>query len=249
MHLERIGKATGTDIVGTAVRWTYIVMLIGLSSFMLYDYFVLRLRKAEREKHHELPGPEIKSFAEKIRKIKIPPLVSYKKSRIGSISIWVIVVIFFFCGFISGFLGVGGGFIRMPALIYLIGCPTALAIGTDLFIIMLDGAYGCFTYALKGRVEVFAAVIMLFGAAIGAQIGVTAVKYIRGYGIRIMFAVMVMFAGLSVMLKQIESITKIVIFGKLSGIVIIGSAMIISIIIIIRLFYNAHKEKKLKVNT
>ncbi|MGA2298317.1 MAG: sulfite exporter TauE/SafE family protein, partial [FCB group bacterium] len=185
MHLERIGKATGTDIVGTAVRWTYIVMLIGLSSFMLYDYFVLRLRKAEREKHHELPGPEIKSFAEKIRKIKIPPLVSYKKSRIGSISIWVIVVIFFFCGFISGFLGVGGGFIRMPALIYLIGCPTALAIGTDLFIIMLDGAYGCFTYALKGRVEVFAAVIMLFGAAIGAQIGVTAVKYIRGYGIRI----------------------------------------------------------------
>ena len=43
---------------------------------------------------------------------------------------------------------------------------------------------------------------MLFGAAIGAQIGVTAVKYIRGYGIRLLFAIMIFFAGLSVILKQ-----------------------------------------------
>ncbi len=92
----------------------------------------------------------------------------------------------------------GGGFIRMPALIYLIGCPTAIAIGTDLFSVLFSGAYGCLTYGVKGRVEIVAAVLMLFGAAVGAQIGVTAVKYIRGYGIRLLFAIMVLMAGVSV---------------------------------------------------
>jgi hypothetical protein len=121
--------------------------------------------------------------------------------------LWLILGVFFITGWLSGFLGVGGGFIRMPALIYLIGCPTAIAIGTDLFSVVFTGAYGCFTYALKGRVEIFAALIMLCGAAIGAQIGVAAIKYIHGYGIRLLFAIMIILAGCSVALKQLELTT------------------------------------------
>ena len=45
--------------------------------------------------------------------------------------------------------------------------------------------------------EIIAAVLMLIGASIGAQIGVTAVKYIRGYGIRLLFAIMIILAGSS----------------------------------------------------
>jgi uncharacterized protein len=132
----------------------------------------------------------------------------------------------------------------MPALVYLIGCPTALAVGTDLFVVMLDGAYGCFTYAIKGRVEVFAAIFMLFGAAIGAQIGVTAVKYIRGYGIRVLFAAMILFAGTSILIKQIYSMVNIPSLKILSGWVIMGSATVMCLIITIRLIINARKEKK-----
>jgi len=69
---------------------------------------------------------------------------------------------------------------------------------------MFSGAYGCMTYAVKGRVEIIAAMVMLIGASIGARIGVTAVKYIRGYGIRLLFAIMVLLAGISVLSKQLK---------------------------------------------
>jgi uncharacterized membrane protein YfcA len=131
---------------------------------------------------------------------------------------------------------VGGGFIRMPALIYLIGCPTAIAVGTDLFAVLFAGAYGCFTYGIKGRVEIIAAVLMLIGASIGAQIGVTAVKYIRGYGIRLLFAIMIIFAGISVVLKQFEATTA-------AGWVVMVAAMAMCAVIIAGLWRGFKKEQ------
>jgi len=246
MALEAWGKETGTDIVGSVVRWTYIVMLFSLSAWMLYDYFVIRKRKeAEEEARKTMPqgGPRQVTIIEKIRDIKIPPMISYPKSGIEAISIWVIIFIFFFAGLVSGFLGVGGGFIKMPTMVYLLGCPTALAVGTDLFVVMLDGAYGCFTYALKGRVELFAALFMLVGASIGAQIGVTAVKYIRGYGIRLLFAVMVAFAGLSVLLKQLQSMTGSEFLSTAAAVVIMGASYAMCFIIIYKLIKEFRKEK------
>ena len=245
MYLDKIGKAAHQDIVGTAVRWTYIIMLIGLGLFMMYDYFVLRKRKEAKSSQAALTGK--KTFIDKIRSIKLFS-ISYPKSKIESISILVIFGIFFFCGFISGFLGVGGGFIRMPSLVYLIGVPTALAVGTDLFIVMLDGAYGCFLYSFYGRTEIFAALFMLIGASIGAQIGVTAVKYIRGYGIRLLFAFMVFFAGISVVFKQLHSVFQSPFFQAASGWVIMGSASIMCIIIIVRLIIAARREIAAKMS-
>ena len=48
----------------------------------------------------------------------------------------------------------------MPALVYLVGCPTHLAVGTDLFEVAISGLYGTASYAYKGRVELLAALIM-----------------------------------------------------------------------------------------
>ena len=130
----------------------------------------------------------------------------------------------------------GGGFIRMPALIYLIGCPTAIAVGTDLFSVLFSGAYGCFTYGIKGRVEIIAAVLMLVGAAIGAQIGVTAVKYIRGYGIRLLFAIMIILAGASVALKQFNLTTT-------AAWVVMSAALGMCLIIMYKLYVGFKKNK------
>ena len=151
---------------------------------------------------------------------------------------------FLFTGFLSGFLGVGGGFIRMPALVYLIGVPTVIAVGTDLMSVLFAGAYGCFTYALKGRVEFIAAFIMLIGASIGAQIGATAVKYIKGYGIRLLFAIMIILAGCSIALEQAYKITEQPIFSSIAGVVLMGTAVLMTLIIITRLVLESKKEMK-----
>ena len=239
MFLENVGN------VGSIVRWSYIILLLGLSAFMMYDYFVVRPRSesspdtSNKNKKKKIP------LSKRLHKIKIPPMISFPASGIESVSLWIVLLIFLVTGFLSGFMGVGGGFIRMPALVYLIGCPTAIAVGTDLMSVLFSGAYGCLTYALKGRVEIIAAFFMLLGASIGAQLGVTAVKYIRGYGIRLLFAIMILFAGCSVVVEQIYKMSNIPIFSTIAGILVIGSSIAMTLVICFKLFRETAKEKRM----
>ncbi len=228
MYLTSIGFA------GPVVRYTYMALLFGLGIYMLYDYMTKDKRAAaQAAKVAEAARSGVAPPARK--SWNIPPMIHFPASGI-TISFWTVTGVFLFTGWLSGFLGVGGGFIRMPALIYLIGCPTAIAVGTDLFSVLFSGAYGCMTYAVKGRVEIIAAMLMLIGASIGAQIGVTAVKYIRGYGIRLLFAIMVILAGISVSLKQFK-------FNTASQWMVMCAALGMCLVIVIKLWQGFKKEQ------
>jgi uncharacterized membrane protein YfcA len=253
-----IGLEIGSDViimlekareVGIIVRWCYMLLLFSLGAYMLYDYFVINPKQSKTadKKINGVPDKKFSNerskISEKLYKINIPPMISFPASDIEGVSIWIIFLIFLCTGFLSGFLGVGGGFIIMPALIYLIGLPTTIAVGTSLITVLFSGAYGCFTYAIKGRVELIAAFIMLIGAAIGAQIGSTAVKYVKGYGIRLLFSIMIIFAGCSVALEQVYKISLISFFQTTAGIVLMGTAGIMIFIIIARLLSESKKER------
>lgn len=242
--LEKAGE------VGIVVRWCYMVLLFSLGCYMLYDYFVIHPRtlKQMEEEQKKIPGSKMGTERSKIsgrlHSINLPPMISFPASDIDRVSIWIIFLIFLFTGFLSGFMGVGGGFIIMPALVYLIGLPTAIAVGTSLITVLFSGAYGCFTYALKGRVELIAAVIMLIGASIGAQIGSTAVRYIKGYGIRLLFAIMIVFAAFSVATEQFYKITKHQYFQTIAGIFLLGTALTMSMVIISKIVIETRKKNK-----
>ncbi len=246
--LEKTGSA------GSIVRWCYLFMMFGLSSFMLYDYFVVHKRELKQLSLDDSQTDSYKTrstrsrIAEKLHSINLPPMISFPASDIKSVSLWIVLLVFLVTGFLSGFLGVGGGFIRMPALVYLIGVPTVIAVGTDLMSVLFAGAYGCFTYALKGRVEFIAAFFMLIGASIGAQIGATAVRYIKGYGIRLMFAIMIFCAGCSVVLEQIYKMSNIHIYQTAAGLALMGTAVFMTLLIITKLIIEARKEKQLRNN-
>jgi len=194
MWLERIGR------VGPVVRIVYMFLLFGVGIFMLYEYYQL----TRGSNGHEVRDAGMSRLARTMQGIYLPPMIHLKTSGIV-ISLWVIAFVAISTGFIAGFLGVGGGFIRMPALLYIIGCPTTVAIGTDLFEVMASGAYGAFTYAMKARVEIVAALVMLFGAAAGAQCGALATKYVKGLTIRLYFAITMLLSGVSVIFKHISS--------------------------------------------
>jgi uncharacterized membrane protein YfcA len=194
MLLERAGLAE------SVIRKAYIVFLSLIGSYVLYDYMSHTRRSARPSEATSAPQ---ETLARRLQRVRIPPMVRFKTSGI-TCSLWLPVLVGLMTGIVAAVLGVGGGFIRMPALIYLIGCPTLVAVGTDLFEVMITGAYGSFTYALKGRVELIAAMWMLVGAAVGAQMGTVAVKYVRGYAIRLLFACTIFIACASVVLKQLR---------------------------------------------
>jgi nucleotide-binding universal stress UspA family protein len=166
---------------------------------MWYEY----LHQAKRRgKEDAAKDAEKSGLALRMQAIHLPPMIDLKVSGFR-ISLWIILGVGALTGFLAGFLGVGGGFIRMPALLYLVGSPTKVAVGTDLFEVMFSGAYGAFSYAMKSRVELLAAIIMLLGAAIGAQIGATATAYARSAVIRLYFALTMICAGISVIFKHV----------------------------------------------
>jgi uncharacterized membrane protein YfcA len=215
--LERAGLAE------SVIRKAYIVFLALIGSYVLYDYLShrSRMRKAMIEGTVPDTGP---TFAHRLQRIRIPPMIHFQTSGI-TCSLWLPLLVGLTTGIVASVLGVGGGFIRMPALIYLVGCPTAVAVGTDLFEVMITGAYGAFTYGVKGRVELIAAMWMLLAAAIGAQLGTVAVKYVRGYSIRLLFAITIFVACASVLLKQLQfqlasSITILFAGVGISGVII-----------------------------
>jgi uncharacterized protein len=144
----------------------------------------------------------------KLRSMRIWPMVKLPASGIESISLWVILIIGFATGFLSGMLGVGGGFIRMPALVYILGCPTIVAVGTDLFEIMFSSGYGVATHAFKGNVHLVLVLALLIGTTIGAQVGASYTRKAGGPKVRLGFGALaflgVLMVGVKLFLKFIK---------------------------------------------
>jgi uncharacterized protein len=238
LALERVGS------IGLVVRWLYMALLFGLGGLMTYDYVRATRRRGEVGAPAAAASAPKTSLSHKLHSLRIPPMISLPASGIDQVSLSVIVAIFAVTGFLSGFMGVGGGFILLPALIYLIGCPTAVAVGTSLLCVLLTAAYGSFSYALKGKTELVAATIMLVGAAVGSQVGVHATRYVRGYGIRLLFAVMILVAGVSVTLKQAQGLLNVPWLGPLAGYVVLAAAGCMALIITLKLALGAAEEKR-----
>ena len=198
MWMERLGN------VEKVVRYIYLVLLV----LIAWTVFADVAKKMKKDRAAVKAGKEVDALStgiewhKTLHKLKIPPMVHLNVAGIYC-SAWLPIGVSFLTGWLAGILGIGGGLIRMPALIYLLGCPTHVAVGTDLFEVMISGLYGAATYTFKGRTELVAAIIMLIGAAIGAQIGSVATKYIKGYGIRIAFGLAVIGCALSILLKFI----------------------------------------------
>jgi len=122
----------------------------------------------------------------------LPLKVSFPKSGL-EISVLVPVGAGLVVGLLAAFLGVGGGFILMPVMIYLIGIPTRVAVGTGLFQIMVTCAYVTVEQAASNHtVDLLLALALFAGSTIGAQFGVLASRRLRGEQIRVLLAIIVL---------------------------------------------------------
>jgi uncharacterized protein len=246
MWFERLGK------VDLYVRWLYIILLTLIAWMVFADVF----KKRKKERELKAAGKELDGLAtgiewhKTLHKIKIPPMIHFKEAQIYCTA-WLPILVSFLTGWLAGILGIGGGLIRMPALIYFVGCPTHVAVGTDLFEVMISGLYGAGTYTYKGRTELLAALIMLVGAAVGAQIGTVATKYIKGYGIRIAFGLAVIGCGISVVMKLLPRYLPAVkdVMDVAATILVLGLVSALSLYILLKMVQGAKQELAMKKRT
>jgi uncharacterized membrane protein YfcA len=243
MWLERIGK------VDVAVRSGYLALLALIAWLVFADVS----KKKRKDREARAAGQSLDALSTGIEwhktfhKIKIPPVIHFKKAGIRC-SAWLPISVSFVTGWLAGMLGIGGGLIRMPALIYLIGCPTHVAVGTDLFEVVISALYGCASYTYKGRTELVAAMIMLVGASIGAQIGSVATKYVRGYGIRVFFGIAVVGCGVSIAFKLIATASPSLktFFDNAAAVLILCLVAALSLFIFMKFLNGVREELAMK---
>jgi uncharacterized protein len=165
----------------------FVFVLVSISALIAWESWRTLKMDTKKTTDKKKDVSAIAHVAKWIHRLNLPPMISLPISGIPQVSLWVILAVAYVGGLFSGFLGGGAGYIRMPSMVFLLGVPTHVAVGTDLFEIIISASYGTFTHALKGNVDILVALVMHTGAAVGAQIGATMTEYFRGPRIRLAF--------------------------------------------------------------
>src|ERR1051325_10804299 len=160
--IQMLKRAGNVNLV---VSYVSIAIYFSISSFMIWES-----RKTLRSRTNEIAPIAVSGrpkdhsafshVTAAIQRVPLWPMISLPTSGVKAISLWVIVLVSFIGGLFSGFLGGGAGYIRMPMMVYVLGIPTHLAVGTDLFEIIISASYGTFSHALKGNVDILIALVM-----------------------------------------------------------------------------------------
>ncbi|MCB2190620.1 MAG: sulfite exporter TauE/SafE family protein, partial [Deltaproteobacteria bacterium] len=139
-------------------------------------------------------GPSRK-IADAMAKITLPPVIHFKVAD-TRVSLWVLLPCGIATGYLAGTIGVGG-FIGVPAIIYVFGVPTAVAAGTELYLAMFMGAYGALSYAFQGFVDIRLTMLLYLGSLVGIYLGVYGVKVVNEKYIRLVTSLIILLCVIS----------------------------------------------------
>ena len=156
--------------------------------FVLSIVSVLILRDAIRT-GVKGEGPSTR-LAELFSTVRIPPMITFKTADV-TLSFWTIAVVGLLTGYLAGTIGVGG-FIGVPAMIYVFGVPTAVATGTELYLAMYMGAWGALNYALGGFVDLRLTLLLYLGSLTGIYIGAYGTKVCKERIIRLVTGIIIL---------------------------------------------------------
>ena len=240
-----INKIREAGLADEVVLSLSICMLLIVGLYMLLES-LKRKRHLDKmlEKGEKTPGMRATTLSRKLQSINIPPMLHFAKSEV-TISLWIILAIGFTIGMIMGIIGVGGGFIMLPALVYIFGIPSFMAVGTDLFQIIFSAAYGSIRHAMSGNVIIFASLIMLIASSIGIQFGVLVTRYVRGVSVRFILAISILIAALGAILKLLNTLLEKSAAGlEIGSLVITFSGMGLAVLMILTLFIMAIRYRR-----
>lgn len=168
------------------ISLSYVTMLSTIGGFMFFESF----RRVFPRRGGE-PTPRRRSLHHHTWLHALPFKTRFYRSRLY-ISALLPLLVGAFVGMMSAIMGVGGGFLMVPAMIYLIGMPTAVVVGTSLFMTIFVTANVTFLQAYSYQtVDVMLAVIMLIGGVVGAQFGARFAPHVPADRLRILLALLV----------------------------------------------------------
>ena len=185
-YLAKIGQL---DLV---IRASYVIFLSLIGSMMFAESMRLILRKRRgkvtRGKLHQHTWLHGLPFKTRFRKSKL------------YISILLPILIGMLVGVLAAIMGIGGGFIIVPAMIYLLGMPTSLVVGTSLFQIIFVAANTTILQASQNQtVDIVLATLLLLGSVAGVQIGAKFTNVLKGEHLRLILSAIIILVSVQLL--------------------------------------------------
>ncbi|MEL6119514.1 MAG: sulfite exporter TauE/SafE family protein, partial [Pseudomonadota bacterium] len=202
-YLKSLGQ------VDLLVRLCYVVFL-GIIGSMMFIESLRAIRKAraggpppKRKKHTWIQ--------------KLPFKMRFRTSGLY-ISVIPPVIVGIAVGILAAIMGVGGGFIMVPAMIYLLGMPTKVVVGTSLFQIIFVTAFTTLLHATTNfTVDIALAMLLLIGGVVGAQIGTSLGTKLKAEQLRILLAMMVLAVCIKLALDLLIMPSELYSLGRAGG--------------------------------
>lgn len=207
VQVIRVLKAMGN--VDFFIKLVYVVVLGFVGFFMLKESYST-MKNGEASKNGG-------GFWCRMREANLPfkmkfPVSGIEVSAIFPFGMGLTV------GLLAAIMGVGGGFIMMPAMIYILGMPTTVAIGTDLFQIVLTQVNTVVQQSYVNRtVDLVLAMLILLGSTVGAQMGARMTRRVRGPQLRFFLGLLVMAILVKLLLELLIMPEELIVLSSGGG--------------------------------
>nr|WP_280519964.1 sulfite exporter TauE/SafE family protein [Rhizobium cremeum] len=189
--LRRLGQL---DLV---ISLLYVIFLGTVGALMLMES-LNAMRRAAKNQPISLKRPGQHNWVH-----RLPFKMRFKKSKIY-LSVLPVLGLGFAIGILTSVMGVGGGFIMVPAMIYLLRIPTSVVVGTSLFQIIFTTAFTTVMQAATNySVDIVLAFILMLAGVIGAQYGVRVGQKLRGEQLRALLGLLVLAVGLRLAIELV----------------------------------------------
>jgi uncharacterized membrane protein YfcA len=174
-----------TGHIDVVINALYVLLLGAVGGMMLYESFSAILKKK-----HRAEASRSKFWLRATS--GLPYTMVFSKSNL-SISALVPIILGVVTGLMVSVLGIGGGFLVVPAMIYILGMPTSLVVGTSMFQILITTSLSALLHIISNNtVDLLLAFILMVGSLFGGQIGSRLSPYVRGATARLMLALILL---------------------------------------------------------
>jgi uncharacterized membrane protein YfcA len=246
---ENIKRAWGNAGSNLYVSLAFVVILGIVGSYVLLDAF--KTHKSGSADAEE----KVTKIARWVQSINIPGTMVYFKSLNARISVLFTLPLGFATGMMAATIAVGG-FVGVPALIYVLGAPSLMGSASELVIAFVMGCGGSFKYALHGLVDIRLSMCILLGSLFGVQLGAIGTTYVKPVMIKVvmgsimvtvLFSRALMVPVYSAQLKLINPLSEglVKILTTTSFGIMIFALFLGAVIILVNLFKGLSSERKM----
>jgi len=197
--LKGLGEVT---VFSAPVPWSwlvpmccFVVLLTIIGGWTLHESLSTRRKVASGD-----DAPERRGL---FTRLPIPPMTQLDTTTGRAVSLPAVAYLGFGTGMLQGLLGVGGGVVIVPALIYWVGSRTRTAVGTSLLVIIVSSIAGTIRHGIAGNVHLGLVALMLISSTTGASLGAALGHRIKSHSLRMNFALVVLVALIVIVAKML----------------------------------------------